>query len=216
MATIQYIDMVNPIAAVTLGCPSLTIVEAIRATIIDLCERGQVWRYTHPNITLTSPTYSYTFTPPDSQTLISQVETARVNDQPISVGTSKDGILNFPLFPDVTDLSPPTAMWQLDQRSFVVAPTPDTVTTYTLKLTTTLKPTQTSTGSDATVIQEHMETITHGTLHRLLLQQKRDWFNVDLAGYHGKQYSYKLNMFRAQANKGYGKVNINVAMRPFA
>lgn len=216
MATTNYINLINPVSAVALNCPSLIIVDAIRTTLIDLCERGQVWRYTHANITLVSGTYTYNFIPPDSQTLFSMVETARINGAPIDVFTPKSGVVAFPQFPDTTNLGQPTTMWQMDQRSFMIAPTPDTVTPYVLQLTTTLKPTQDSTGSDAVLIQEHMETIVNGALHRLLLQQKRDWFNPDLAGYHGKQYSYKLNMFRAQANKGYGKVNIGAAMQPFA
>lgn len=213
MAT-TYISLVDPIAAVTLGCPTLIIVNAIRDTVIDLCVRGQVLKYTHPDISLTTPTYSYSFTAPDSDTLISMIETARVSDQPIDVFTSRVGIAAVPAFPDVTNLGQPTQLWQMDQRSFVVAPTPNA--TYTLKLTTTLKPTVTSLGADSTMLQEHQETIINGALHRLLLQQKRDWYNADLAGYHGKQYSYKLNTLKAAANKGFGRVSLSVAMQRFA
>lgn len=214
MATTTYISMTAPISAVVTTCPTLVIADAIRQTVIDLCERGQVWKYTHPDMSLITPTYEYSFIPPNSDIVISMIETARVDDQPIELQTSQGGIQNFPTFPDTTDLDTPNTLWQMNERSFFVAPTPDT--TYTLKLTVTLKPTVTSTGADTTMIQEHLETINHGTLHRLLLQQKRDWFNADLAGYHGKQYSYKVNMFRAVANKGFGQNNISVAMRPFA
>lgn len=214
MATTTYISLTGPISAVVTTCPTLVIADAIRATVIDLCERGQVWKYTHPNISLTTPTYSYSFTPPDSDTVVSMIETARVDDEPIDLLTPLGALQSFPAHPDTTNTGEPTSLWQMDERSFLVAPTPDT--TYTLKLTVTLKPTVTSTGADTTMMQEHLETINHGTLHRLLLQQKRDWFNADLAGYHGKQYSYKVNMFRAVANKGFGQTSIGVAMRPFA
>lgn len=216
MATTTYISMTSPISAVAGNCPTLTIADAIRATVIDLCERGQVWKYTHPDIALTSGIYSYSFVPPDNDTVISMVESARINDLPIDITEPRNAIQSFPTFPDTTNLGPPTALWQMSQRAFLLAPTPDTAITYTLKLNVTLKPLVTSTGSDTTMMQEHLETINHGTLHRLLLQQKREWFNADLAGYHGKQYSYKLNMFKAIANRGYTQTSIGIAMRPFA
>ena len=214
MATTTYLSLTDALSAVTLNCPSLIMAEAIKQTVIDLCERGQIWRYTHPDIALVASDYSYSFSPPDSDTVISLVKTARVDDVLIDIVTPENAIVSFPKFPDAINVGEPNTLWQIDQRSFFVAPTPDT--SYTLKLTTTLKPTVTSTGADTTVIQEHLETINHGALHRLLLQQKRDWFNSNLAGYHGKQYTYKLNLLKAQAVKGYGRTSISTAMRPFA
>lgn len=214
MATTNYIDVTAAVSSVCTSCPTLTMINAVRATVIDLCERGQVLRYIHPDVSIVTPTYLYSFVPPDSQTVISMVETARLDDAPIDIVTPKGGMLLTPGFPDTLNLGKPNLVWQMDQRAFTLSPTPDT--TYTLKLTTTLKPTITSTGADSTMIQEHFDAIVHGALHRLLLQQKREWFNADLAGYHGKQYTYKMNVLKAVANKGYGQLNLNVAMRPFA
>lgn len=214
MATINYIDLTGSLSPASLSCPSLVMADAIRQTVIDLCERAQVWKYTHPDVAVTTPAYNYSFSPPDAQSVVSLILTARLDDLPIDILTPEQGITTFPQFPDTTNMGEPTALWQMDQRGFNLAPTPDIA--YTLKLTTTLKPTVTSTGADATVIQEHLETIIHGSLHRLLLQKKREWYDADLAGYHGKQYSYKLNVFRSQAQRGFTNLPIGVAMRPFA
>jgi len=216
MATSLYMDLVGQVSPITDSCPSLVVMNAIRQTVIDLCERGQIWKYKHPDVVLTPSTYNYQFVTPNADTVISLVESARVNDISISVNTPIDAINNFPKFPDIVNTGPPTILFQLDQRSYNVAPTPDAVITYTLKLITTLKPTQVSTGTDSTLLQEHQETIVHGALHRLLLQPEQDWTNMELAGYHGKQYTYKLNLFKAQAKKGFSTANVSVQMRPFA
>ena len=220
MATTNYINMVDQIGAVTLNCPSAIIAVAIRDTVIDLCERGQIWKYIHPDVTLASPTYNYAFVMPDSQTVVSMIQNARLGKNgaysPIDVTDFKTGLARAVNYPDTVNLAQPNTVWQTDQRNFTIAPTPDTVATYVLRLNTTLKPTTDSTGADSVMIAEHINVINHGALHRLLLQQKQGWFNSDLAGYHGKQYSYFLNQYKARAVKGYGQANVTTAMRPFA
>lgn len=214
MATTLYSDVTGPVATVATRCPLLVIISAIRDTVIDLCDRGQVWRYLHPDVSLVTPTYTYSFVPPDSNTVISMIEVARIGDKHLEILTPKAALGRVPLFPDVTNMGEPGVIWQTDQRAFNVASTPDV--TYTLVLNVTLKPTKASTGADSVVIAEYQDTITHGALHRVLLQQGRSWFNEKLAGYHGKQYTYQLNNIKAVAKKGYGQTNLTVVAIPFA
>lgn len=218
VATVTYASMVPELSAFLPGCPSLVIERAIRKIIIDLCQRAKVWRDD-----------ALPF-----NTVVGQTEYGL--QSPYSFAEAMDILSAYVLYPDGTKRELPwrayaEARWHYPNwpenasgtptlvtsdtfGAVALAPTPDAVGEVHVQLT--LRPTATSTEWLQSLYDVHHRVVFHGVLHELMLMHDRSWEDEKRAMYHGKQWTYLLNLARDRAQRGYSVDTLSATMRPFA
>lgn len=216
MTTRLFSTMESRIAPSVPGCPLPTIIQYVRRSAREACEKTLAWRYKQDDVTLVSGTYEYAYTPPSDTEVCGVIHTA-INGLHAPFITQEDLHDWYPAWPSTAaaDLSQPLAISQFDPDNFVVAPVPDGDTTYTVKMFLALEPTTTATGMDQTIMDELEDVIFHGTLQHMLVMPDKSWTDRELATYHAKQYRYKTASRRAKVRLGTGRAALSARMQPF-
>ena len=217
MATRTFLSLVNRLAPSVPGCPQPIILQYIRDSAIEACERTLAWRYEQPAIRLTPGVYEYPYTNPTG-TEVHAFLTANVNGERIDPVTLEQLSIAYPDWPstDVNKRADPRLICQLDPDNFVLAPIPDASKNYDLKMIVALKPLRDASGMDKSVFDDLENVIMHGALQHLLVLPDKNWSDRELATYHAKQYLFKITERRARANLGAARASMTVQMRPFA
>ena len=129
--------------------------------------------------------------------------------------TLEAALQQFPQWDAASQASQPQAFCQLNTTQYIVLPKPETGSAYTITLTVALKPTKDATGMDEDVFNELEDVIVHNTLQRLLILPNQNWSDRESAGYHARQYLFKLTERRARANLGNMRGSMSVRLPPF-
>tara|TARA_A100001011_G_scaffold363919_1_gene414198 strand:+ start:342 stop:1004 length:663 start_codon:yes stop_codon:yes gene_type:complete len=212
----KFSSLVPRLNASVPGCPQPIIEQYIRDAAIEACERTLAWRYIQPKIRLTTGVYDYPYEAPNNSEVHAFL-TATVNDtklKPVTLDHLHDLYPTWPDF-DSTDYTTPRCISQLDPDNFIVAPTPDDITTYDLRMVVALKPLRTATDMDTSIFDELENIIMHGALQHLLVLPERTWTDRELGAYHAKQFSFKIAERRARANIGNARASMRISNQPF-
>ena len=217
MADRAFVSLEPKLAASVAGCPRPTIIQYVRDTAIEVCEKTLVWRFEQDPIRLTQGIYEYDYDVPDFTEVCGLIH-ATINGEPITAYTQEQIHREFPDWPstDTTKRSTPRALGHFDVDHFVLAPVPDGGQTYDAKMFLALKPTLNATGMAQTPFDECEQLIIHGVLQHMLVLPNKSWTDRELASYHAKQYVYKTSAKRAKANLGVSRASLAVQMRPLA
>jgi hypothetical protein len=217
MPTRNFLTVVNRLSPSVPGCPQPIVEQYVRDAAIEACERTLAWRYVQPAIRLSAGVYDYPYEAPDD-TEVHAVLTATVNGTPITPVTIEQMYDLFPKWPNQSsdEYSEPRYITQLDVDNFTVAPVPDSVTSYDIRMVVVLKPLRDAPGMDKTVLDDLENVIMHGALQHLLVLPERTWSDRELASYHAKQFAYKIAERRARVNLGNSRASMRVQMQPFA
>lgn len=218
MAERAYTTLVSRLSPHLVSCPHPIIVDQIRRSAIQACERTLIYRHVQEPLTLTPNQYEYIYYRP-ADTDVHAVLEAILNDKPLERLTLEQALERNPRWADVSqtdEASEPRIICGVTTDSFTVFPMPDSSKTYALRLVYALKPTRTSTGLEQWVFDELEDCIFHNALQEFMLIPNQPWSNTDMAGYHAKQYLSKLNERRARANLGTMRGSMSVRMKPFA
>lgn len=222
MSTTLFSTMIGELAPHVQGVPNPVMVSYIRKVVIDLCERGKVWRVQLADQTLSDGFYTYPLSSPVSNTEVSSIIDAKLyltsaaTTKVLDLLSESQTRQQYPKWPDLNAKNEPRAVTRVDAESFQVAPVPGTGDTYTVKMFAAIRPTLAATGWDTALFSEFRRVIFHGVLHELMLMPNRPWSNDKLSTYHGKQWDYLLYNARAKVNKGFGPASIGVTPRPWA
>lgn len=216
MATRTFLSLATRLATSVPGCPQPVLVQYIRDSAIETCERTLAWRYSQPSIALTPGVPEYPYEAP-SESEVHAFLTVTVNGKPLEPATVEDVHRAYPTWPDMSidQRSEPRKVLQLDADNFAVAPLPDSSQPYTLKMIVALKPLRDAEGMDKSAFDDLENVIVHGALQHLLVLPGKHWSDRELAAYHAKQYLSKITERRARANLGAGRASMSVQMRPF-
>ena len=124
----------------------------------------------------------------------------------------------YPKWPnqDSTEFAKPRYITQIDPDHFMVAPQPDSLITYDVRMITCLKPLRTSTKMNRSVLDELETLFMHGALQHLLVLPDRTWSDRELASYHARQFAFKSSERRARTNLGASRASLRVQMQKFA
>lgn len=217
MTTKAFSTLANRLVPTVHGCPIPVITQYVRDAAIEACERTLAWRYIQPTIRLTPGVYDYPFELPDDTEVHAIISTA-VNANPIRPVTLESAVTTYPLFPDdsATARATPLLLVHIDPDTFYVAPTPDAVIDYDLKMIVALKPLRDAAGMDTTIMDDLENVIIHGAAQNLLVLPEKPWSDRELAAYHAKQYVFKLTERRARVNVGSGRAVLTVRHLPLA
>jgi len=122
----------------------------------------------------------------------------------------------YPDWPNAAAEGIPTVAFQMAPGTLCVAPVPDNLYTYTAQIDVAIRPLDSAVNAEDNLIRLYKRAMFHGTVHELMMLPGRPWSNDKLATYHGKQWEFFLNTAKAKANKGFGRGNLMVVMRPWA
>jgi hypothetical protein len=178
------------------GCPFAAVDVALRQAAIDFCSQSLAWKYSHPDIAVTSGTASYNFVPP-AQAVVHAITYAEFGGNEIDCHTGESGIQiynwrNQTGTPEYV-LGGATAL--------TVVPTPDVAGT--LKLEVALKPSLAATGIDDDIFNEYRDAIVHGALGRLMFSPKKPYSNAQLATYHQQQFTIQTGAAGMRQSRNY-------------
>lgn len=195
------------------NAPQQLVLEAVRDSAIRTCERTLAWKYIPASFALTPSTAEYswsTYVPAGST--VTAIDEAFINDSPLK-RVSYDTLRC--IVPDWTSSSgSPSYISEVSYDKFITLPTPDAVTTYTMRLHLALKPTRSATGFDQVFFNDLEEIIMHGALQHLLVLPGVAWTDRELAAYHAKQYVYRVNERRARVANGVSRASQTVQPNP--
>jgi hypothetical protein len=200
------------------SCPAPLIVAQTKLSAIQACERTLLFRHVQTEFNLTPNVFEYTYVRP-ANTDVHAVFEAMLNDRPLERLTLEQALERNSRWADVLqtdEASEPRIICAVTTDKYNVFPMPDDSKTYKLRLVYALKPTRASTGLEEWVFDELEDCIFHNALQELLLIPSQPWTNEGMAGYHAKQYLFKLNERRARANLGTMRGSMSVRMNPFA
>ena len=215
--TRTFLDIVNRLSPSVPGCPSPVVEQYVREAAIEACERTLTWRYEQPRIRLPTGAAEYAYeSPTDSE--VHAFITATCNDQQLKPVTIEQLYDLYPKWPNQAsnEYAQPKYITQLDPDNFMVAPQPDSTTTYDVRMIVCLKPLRTATTMDKTVLDDLETVIMQGALQHLLVLPDRTWSDRELASYHAKQFAFKLSERRARGNLGASRASMRVQAQKFA
>lgn len=217
MAERAFATLVSRVAPSAYGCPQPTVVQYIRDAAIEACERTLAWRSVLAPVTLVAGSYQYAY-PVPAGTEVHAVFTATINDVRIAAAPLESVCGVYPSWPNMPDAqrAAPRYLVHLDSDTFAVAPVPDAVVPYVMRMIVALKPLRTAVGMEQTVFDELENVIVHGALQQLLVLPEKPWSDRELAGYHAKQFLFKVTERRARADSGSARAPLFVQMRPWA
>lgn len=218
MADRAYTTLVSRLSPHLASCPHPIIVDQIRLSAIQACERTLMYRYLPVERTLIAFQFEYSYVKP-SNTEVHAVFEAIMDDKPLERLTLEQALMRNPRWADVTqtdEASEPRIICSVSTDKYNIFPMPDDSKVYKLRMVQALKPTRASTGLEEWVFNELEDCIFHNALQELMLMPNQPWTNTEMAGYHAKQYLFKLNERRARANLGTVRGSMSVRMQRFA
>jgi len=216
MTNRNFVTLEDEIAPSVPGCPQPVILQYVRRSAIESCERTLAWRYYQESQTLTAGVYEYEYETPSTSEVCGVIHAA-LNDAELHRYPQEEIHRRYPDWPstDATKRSTPLMLGQFDPDHYIVAPVPDG-TTYTLNMFLALRPTPDATYMDKTAFDELEDIITHGALQHMLVLPNKSWTDRELANYHAKQFTFKIAARRAKANLGVSRGSIHAKQVRFA
>jgi hypothetical protein len=205
MAATTFASMVPDVSAFLQGCPN----PAIERTLRKMAEL--------PDITLVASTTEYTPTSPVAYGEFVEVVTADTTIageyQALKVVSFEKARRVYPEWPMATT-GTPLLLTVRTPGQIMLAPTPDAAGT--LSVYGILRPTATADSWDAQMYREFHRELFHGVMHELQMMPDRSWTDTASAQYHGKQWTFLLNLARDRAERDYNTDGLSVQMRPAA
>lgn len=209
----DFLDLVMPHVP---GASTAIATHEVKMTVIDFCKRSMAYQRDHDPVTVIRNMIDYDLDPPTG-TLVIKVMKAWYKDNELNP-VSPEYITN-PTFYNSSFaganvvLSTPNVYTQKDERTVSIFPFPDTTVSMGLTMRVALKPTMASTTVDNFILEDHGETIMHGTLQRLFASPGKPYSNPNLATAHGAMFMEGVNTARQNATRGHVRSNMQVKLR---
>lgn len=236
MPTAAFSVLVPSILPYAPGCPTPTVINYIRDAAREACERTLAWRVQIGPTAIEPPGtiiyagtqgISYTYDCP-AYTEVHAILESSVNDVALQPATLEDATRLYPKWAEVTGnddidqqiAGEPRTICQISPTEYILLPMARkplfSGDTFYLRMFVALKPTPNATYMDSNMLSELKDLIVHNTLQRLLTMPKQNWTDAEMAGYHAKQYLFKLSERRARANLGNMRGKVYARMQPFS
>jgi hypothetical protein len=209
----QFLDGVMPYVP---GCPVPMAINAIRESVIELCEKTLLLQRDHDPVDVIANTVDYDF---DTQSgyRVFKIMRAWYKDVEL-IPTAPDDITDPALYnqniPGITlSKDAPRIITQKDDVTFSVLPVPKDTLRSAITMRVALKPTRTSTSIEDFIFEDYAETIYAGARFRLMIVPAKPYTNPDLALANQNIYVGGLNNARQRANRGFVRSNTSVQLR---
>jgi hypothetical protein len=185
MATVKYETLFADILPMVQGCPDPLIINAIRAAVIEFCEKTGAYQVELEPITTISGTYEYDLEAPTGYNVHKIVWlTYEGNDLETSTPTLVEQ--NYSNWRASTGT--PEVYVKASQNLFQLIPVPDSTRASSVRLRAQLKPNRASTSCDSAILDDYRDAIVNGALFRILRIPSRDWSDLQASILYSKLY----------------------------
>lgn len=213
MAIRLFSDLLPRVLPSVDGCPTPTVIAAIRDAAIQTCIRTLAWQSQLVAVPAVVGQAEYDYlVPPDCEVQalleatydgkllrVMRAQQLRARDDKWPTPAAAQGV---PMF-----IAPTTT------RKFAVLPAPDVAGS--IELRAVLKPLRTAIGMEDEPFNELEDAFVHGALQYLLVAKDKFWSDRELASYHAKQFLAQLMEHRARVNLTAGMMLVQVQPVPF-
>lgn len=222
MANIAYDAFLSDILPYARNCPDPTIESAVRSTVIEMCEKTEIWQAELDPISAVANQYEYDLEPPAGSLVHRILTLTDPRGVPLEPVTS--GLLDQRSPDWRNEPGTPRFYIKRDQALIWIAPAPDTARVNAYLLRAVLKPTVTSTSCDAWIMTDFRDAIVNGAISRLLQMPDRDWSNFKTSAVMYAKFQdalVEIEKRARQANEGvvpvvsYGGIGAKPARRRY-
>lgn len=187
------------------GAPTAAVDIALRQSAIAFAEQSLAWRYSHPDVAVTTGIAQYAFVPP-AEAVVHAIHYAAWNGDEIATRVDES---NVTLYDWRNDTGTPKFVFG-GPTSLTLVPTPDA--DGTLALEVVLKPAPDATGIDDAIFDEFREAMVHGALAKLMLSPKKPYSNPTLAAYHQQQFTIKTAAAGSRVARSYTRAPLRTSI----
>ena len=184
MAAVSYEDLLPNIIPMVPGCSDSLIIQSIRSSVVELCEKAEVYQVELDPIQAVSGIYDYELDLPQGTSL----------DKVLSVVC--DGVDLEPITPALLEQRLPKwrentgkPEYYVKLNATTIRVVPVTSSAATIIVRAIVKPSHTSTKCNAEIMNDYRDTIVNGALYRLLRLPSKDWTDYSGAGVYGTLFS---------------------------
>jgi len=212
----SYEDFFPYVMPEVIGAPEPLVVQAIRNTCIEFCEKSLILTRDHDPVTISQNIVDYDLEPPTGY-LVVKVQKAWLDNReitPLAPDFVNDPAVYNRLFSSYQARgSTPTAYLQKDARTISVWPLPDRQYRNGLTMRIALKPTRASTTIEDEVFEDYAEAIGQGAAYRLQVSVGKAYTNPDMAVINKGFFDQAINVARQRASRGHVRSSLSVKMR---
>ncbi len=170
------------------NCPTPLVDQAVMDTAIDFASETQIDFNIEAPIALANGQDSYSITEATGMKVdqVRHVYGPLWELEPVTPSQLQDRLQDW----QTNQASDPRfyRTWP-DANTIVVYPTPQNVTTQTLRVIAAWKPARTATAFPDKLGEDHFDALVAGALSRLMLVPERKWTNPQMAGVHAGAYN---------------------------
>lgn len=175
MANISYDAFLSDILPYARNCPDPTIEAAVRSTVIEICEKTDIWNVELDPINAIAEQYEYDLEPPAGALVHKILLVTDVNGDLLTPVTS--GMLEQ-RYPNWRN-NPSRSKFYIkrDESLIWFCPAPSSAQANAFLIRAILKPTITSTSCDSWIMSDFRDAIINGAVARILQMPDKDWSN---------------------------------------
>ena len=175
MASIKYEDLFPDILPLAQGCPDPLIINSVRSTAIDFCERTGAYQIELDPVTTVAGIHEYDLEPPSGY-VVHNITVMTLEGRDLEALTSALVEQRYPKWRDTTGT--PEVYIKQSRGVFHLVPVPNAKSVSGIRIRAQLKPTSTSTACDSEILDEFRDTIVSGALNRILRIPNREWSDL--------------------------------------
>jgi hypothetical protein len=193
-------------------CPDPVVINEVRNAVIELCDRGLVWREDVDPLTLIPGEAVYDVDTPSQARVATIIDVVSENSRKI-YPVDQEQLIRF---------DPQWRVREGDVSSYF-QPDPETIRFVRVPsekevvyINAAFTPTRSGSVVPAYIYEQYLEVIKYGAWMRLMAMPSKTWSNPQMAMTYGKLFSAGVLSARAEATKGRVRSNTTVQPKPFA
>ena len=183
----SYESLLSEIIPVVPGCTDTLIEQNIRAAVIELCEKTEVYQKELDPVSTVKNIFEYDLEPPSSTT-VHRIIWMTYDGEDLEAITNALLEQRKPKWWQSGYEGRPEYFVKQSPSLFYVAPVPNETKVNGLLLRVALKPTHTSSSCEDDIVNDYRDTIINGTIYRLLRLPGREWTDYTGAQIYGSLF----------------------------
>ena len=183
----SYESLLSEIIPVVPGCTDTLIEQNIRAAVIELCEKTEVYQKELDPVSTVKNIFEYDLEPPSSTT-VHRIIWMTYDGEDLEAITNALLEQRKPKWRQSGYEGRPEYFVKQSPSLFYVAPVPNETKVNGLLLRVALKPTHTSSSCEDDIVNDYRDTIINGTIYRLLRLPGREWTDYTGAQIYGSLF----------------------------
>lgn len=197
------------------GCPDFSVDVAVRAALVEFCEKSLIIQRDHDPITVVKGIIDYDLEPPNNQ-LVSKVMKAwykNVELEAISPDNVDQSSIYNSIFTGASvPYAEPRAYLQKDERTITIYPFPKDAAANALTLRVALKPTRKADVVEDVLYEDYAEIVASGAKVRLFSMSGKSWTNGPAAAFSLTRFNEGINLARTRAMTGGTRGEVRVRL----